>query len=103
MMPSERTTSVGDLKLYTLNALLGEVTPKLRWVAVSVGHDSVAGRFVFEPPVSAEDEELVEDASTEVIAHYGGLTPVNFRVEYEPTGHRIKLRENEHLVFARKE
>lgn len=94
---------LGDAKLFVLRALLGEVTPELRGVAVTVDAERVFGRFIFDTELTDSQRELVDDAETEVIADYGGLSPVVFRPEYVPLGQALKLGEAEHWVFLRRE
>ena len=94
---------LGDAKLFILSALLGEVTPELRAVSVTVSAEGVFGRFIFDTELTDDMRELVDDAETEVIADYGGVSPVVFRAEYLSSEQAPNLGVAEHWVFLRRE
>ncbi|WP_309616819.1 hypothetical protein, partial [Salinibacterium sp.] len=78
-------------------------TPELRGVSIKVDSQSVSGHFVFDVEPTEELREIVDDAETEVLADYGGLTPVAFTSEYLPREQRLTLGPDEHWVFRRRE
>lgn len=84
-------------------ALLNEVTPDLRGVAVRVGEDGVACRFVFESAITDEARERIDDIETEVIADYSGLTPVRCIGEHVPVDQPRSLHPGELWAFLRHE
>ena len=94
---------IGDAKLFVLSALLGAVTPELRGVSVMVDSEGVFARFIFDTELTDSMREIVDDAETEVIADYGGLSPVVFRPEYLPSQQVPNLGAAEHWVFLRRE
>jgi hypothetical protein len=100
---SNSLTPIGDLKLAVLSVLVGGVTTSLRGVCVAFVKGEITGRFIFEDPVSPEYTEFVDLAETEVIAHFGGLTPVRFSTEFQTESESLQLAEHEQWVFLRRE
>ncbi len=96
-------TSLGELFLYMRKALLGEVTPDLRGVAVAIDDTGVRGRVIFDRALTDEMRELVSDIEGEVIADYGGLFPVEFAAQYSPSDVPRSLEAGEHWAFLRYE
>ena len=63
----------------------------------------MSGRFVFDVELTDELREIVDDAGTEVLADYGGLTSVTFMSEFLPCEQRPTIGPGEHWVFLRRE
>lgn len=95
--------SLEHLQLSIQRALLNEVTPDLRGVAVEVSADKVSARFIYESALSDAIRERVEDIETEVVADYSGLTPVEVIPESLPVTSQRQLHEGEHWAYLRHE
>lgn len=84
-------------------ALLGEVTPELRGVTARIEGREVFSRFLFDVEITPEISERVSDAETEVIADYGGFSPVRFTAEFVPITADLRLLDNEVWAYRRYE
>lgn len=84
-------------------ALLNEVTPDLRGVAVRLDQDGVNCRFLFESEITGDMRERVDDIETEVIADYSGLTPVRCVGERLAVDQPRSLHPGEFWAFLRYE
>lgn len=79
------------------------MTPDLRGVAVRLSDQGVRCRLFFDTEISEEIEERVDDIETEVIADYGGLTPVECQAVYSPSNVRLVLADQERWAYLRRE
>ncbi len=98
--PSPRALAVASV----LRALLGELTPDLRAVAVRVTPDEVRARFVYEPGDAAgreRAEETVDDVEAEMMADY--LDDVVGCVAEFSDAPRLELGSDEFWVLRRRE
>ena len=84
-------------------AMLDEVTPELRGVAVGVDDNHAWGRFLYENYIDSAMKEHVDDIETEVIADYCGLFPVEFTAIHVPVERPRVLGPNECWAYLRYE
>lgn len=59
-----------EARLSIQKALLGEVSPHLRAVVLSVARKQIDVRFYFDGVISEEDEESVSCIETEILADF---------------------------------
>lgn len=83
-------------------ALWDMVTPDLRGVAVSWGSDWVRARFIYESDRS-ENEELVREIETEVLADFDEQLTTQFESVSAPAPQPRLLRDGEAWVYLRRE
>lgn len=102
-MDDAELTTVRYLLGSMQRALLGEVTPDLRWVTVRLDDHGVECWLVYDREITADMAERVDDIETEIIADYGGLTPVSCHAEFLPTSEPLVRRPNEFSAYRRYE
>lgn len=102
-MSDLETKNVAYLLASMQRALLNEVTPDLRGVAVSVGEDEIRGRLIFDTVLTDQSRERVSDVETEIVADYSGSVPVNLVAQHLPVEHPRFLEVGEYWAFLRYE
>ena len=69
-MPYSRVTLLLEIQ----RAILGRVTPNLRMVTADGNEDEIHLIFYYNDEISEEENEMAEDASTEIISGFSNQT-----------------------------
>ncbi len=100
------TQNGNDFRLTVLwsfqRALLDEVTPNLRGVAVIPKSPVIEARFIYDN-VSDFEREIVSDVEAYVAADFSDPVMVSFRAVSVPATEMRSLCEGEEWVYRRKE
>jgi hypothetical protein len=83
-------------------ALWDVVTPELRAVAASWTRELISVRFIYEFE-RTEQEELVSEADTAVLADFFPAMNTKFTIEVLPPGELRRHREGEWWIYRRYE
>lgn len=92
---------IANLMFYTMIALLGEIEPNFRGIAVEHSNNNIYIYFYFDGEINDEMENTCTSVGTEVIAHYEdgmGIYEKIIRLDYP-----ARLPMHEHWVYKRKE
>ena len=98
-MASERTA----LLLSVQRALLGAVPSTLRGVACGWSGSEINLRFVFDGPISSEDEENMRVVATEVVSDFLAPVTIEEQIVRADWPARLEHYALQYWAFLRKE
>lgn len=94
------TFNQAALRLEIQRALLERVTPNLRMVTAEGDEKEIHLIFYYDGEISEEENEMAEDASTEIIA---GFPDQILNLEIISKGTSLKMRTLKHIAYWRYE